>query len=76
MLQPMSVFLVPTIIGQTCYLVNCHRGNWNKLAFVELVELLLTTGVLKYFEFDKDFKVHTNTSSFAINGVVSGNKSL
>jgi hypothetical protein len=39
-------------------------------AFEELKTLLSMAGVLKYSEFDKEFEVHTDASSFAIGGVL------
>jgi hypothetical protein len=38
--------------------------------FNELKKLLSSAGVLKYFEFDKKFGVHTDASDFAIGGVL------
>ena len=43
---------------------NCDK------AFAELKTLLSTADVLKYPEFDKEFKVHTDASGFAIGGVL------
>ena len=42
-------------------------------AFQEVKTLLSTAGVLKYPEFDKKFKVHTDVNGFDIGGVLIQN---